>query len=135
MPPVKFQAQVRVEAVEARICETLRQRLPGATKEELLEEARRTPPPIVLSSYRDEVAFSFLMAGSDWSFDEFRAVNGEVIRLLRERGWRVEVVTIETKDYFDWLAAGSEGNTSANRAAYADAVASGTRMPTANAWQ
>jgi hypothetical protein len=76
------------------------------------------PDVIPLSDYADENTFNFLLPKSGWSFAEWRAVNQEVARQLRERGFNVLLVRLDLNEFFDFLTRYGLNNTPENRAQF-----------------
>lgn len=77
------------------------------------------PDIIPLSDYADEQTFNFLLPKAGWTFEQWRAVNHEVARMLEARGYRVAFGRIELNEYFDFLAQRKLDNTPQTRALFA----------------
>lgn len=77
------------------------------------------PDILPLSDYADEATFNFLLPNAGWTFDQWKAVNREVARMLEARGYRVAFGRIELNEYFDFLAKEKRDNTPQTRALYA----------------
>ncbi|MBI4661506.1 MAG: hypothetical protein HY735_22010 [Verrucomicrobia bacterium] len=92
----------------------------GLRLEMILERIQRFGRPglIPLTDYADEQTYDFLLVNPGWTFAQWRAVNWEVARQLRERGYRVQLVRVEMAEFFDWLAEFKLPNTPANRAQF-----------------
>ena len=72
-----------------------------------------------LTDYTDAETFQFWLPRADWTFAEWRAVNQECARQLRQWGFQVKLVHLDMAAYLDWLAGKKLSNSPENRATFA----------------
>jgi hypothetical protein len=77
------------------------------------------PDLVPLSQYADAETFNLLLGDkAGWTFEDWQAVNMEVARQLRARGYHVQMVRLEAMEFLDWCIRYKLPNTPANRAQF-----------------
>lgn len=73
---------------------------------------------IRLVDYETEEDFEFLRVGEQWSHGYHKMVLRAIKRILRKEGYRVQVRTLNIRDYYDWLTKEKCKDCTEHRAAF-----------------